>query len=33
MTQGSRVLGITLIVFGLTLLICVLVGFVGSLAA
>ena len=33
MTLGSRVLGITLIVFGLTLLICVLVGFIGSLAA
>jgi cytochrome b subunit of formate dehydrogenase len=31
MTRGSRVLGITLIIFGLTLLICVLVGFVGSL--
>jgi len=33
MTLGSRVLGITLIVFGLTLLVCVLVGFIGSLTA
>ena len=30
MTLGSRVLGITLIAFGLILLILVLVGFVGS---
>jgi hypothetical protein len=33
MTLGSRVLGITLIVFGLALLACVLVGFIGSLRA
>jgi len=33
MTLGSRVLGITLIVFGLTLLVCVLVGLIGSLTA
>jgi cytochrome b subunit of formate dehydrogenase len=33
MTRGSRVLGITLIVFGLTLLVGVLVGFIGSLSA
>jgi thiosulfate reductase cytochrome b subunit len=32
MTQGSRVLGITLIAFGLILLILVLAGFLGSMA-
>jgi cytochrome b subunit of formate dehydrogenase len=32
MTLGSRVLGLTLIAFGLTLLVCVLVGLIGSLA-
>jgi thiosulfate reductase cytochrome b subunit len=33
MTLGSRILGLTLIAFGLTLLVLVLVGFVGSLTA
>jgi cytochrome b subunit of formate dehydrogenase len=33
MTLGSRILGITLIIFGLTLLILVLVGFMGSAMA
>jgi hypothetical protein len=33
MTQGSRVLGIALIVIGLILLALVLIGFVGSLRA
>ena len=32
MTLGSRVLGLTLITFGLTLLIFVLIGLIGSLA-
>jgi hypothetical protein len=32
MTQGSRVLGIALIAFGLILLILVLAGFLGSMA-
>jgi hypothetical protein len=33
MTLGSRILGITLIIFGLTLLTLVLVGFIGSMTA
>ena len=33
MTLGSRILGITLIIFGLTLLALVLVGFIGSMTA
>jgi cytochrome b subunit of formate dehydrogenase len=33
LTLGSRILGITLIIFGLTLLILVLVGFIGSAVA
>ncbi len=33
MTLGSRILGIVLLAFGLTLLVLVLVGFVGSVAA
>ena len=31
MTLGSRILGIVLLAFGLTLLVLVLVGFAGSL--
>jgi hypothetical protein len=33
MTLGSRILGIVLLAFGLTLLVLVLVGFAGSVAA